>query len=84
MGSDKDLMGTAVGKASVRAIRQPNGSLSVVFLPLAVGKGKDGLPRSTAARAMYNLLFQKINPDLLKEDYPVSVIAAGSSGEPEE
>jgi hypothetical protein len=83
IGSDEDLMGAAVGKASVRAIRQPNGSLSVVFLPLSVEEGKDGLSRSTAARAMYNLLFQKIDPDLLEEDYPVSVIAEGSSVETE-
>jgi len=84
VGSDKDLMGSAADKASVRALKRPDGSLSVVFLPLAVDGATKGLPRSTAARAMYNMLFQKIDPDMLKENYPISDHAAADSDGTEE
>jgi hypothetical protein len=84
VGSDKDLMGSAVGKANIRAFRKPNGSLAAVFLPLAPKSGAKGLPRSTAARAVYNMLFQKINPEMLEENYPSSVSAADNHDDTKE
>jgi hypothetical protein len=72
VGSDKNLMGSAVGKASIQAFKLSNGSLAAAFLPLAPKDGAKGLPRSTAARAVYNMLFQKITPEMLEENYPIS------------
>jgi hypothetical protein len=68
------------GKASVRALKQPDGSLSVAFLPLASEGATKGLHRSTAGRAMYQMLFQKIDPEMLKETYPISNTSAADSG----
>jgi len=72
IGTDKELMGSAVGKAQIKALRKPGGSLAAVFLPLAPKSGANGLPRSIAARATYNMLFQKIDPAMLEENYPIS------------
>ena len=72
IGTDKELMGSAVGKAQIKALRKPGGSLAAVFLPLAPKSGAKGLPRSIAARATYNMLFQKIDPAMLEENYPIS------------
>lgn len=84
VGSDQELMGSAAGKASIRAIKQLNGSLSVVFLPLAAEEGAEGLSRSTAGRAMYHMLFQKIDPDMLEESYPSSFTSSVDPGGAEE
>ena len=73
IGSDQDLMGSAAGKASIRAFRKSNQSLAAAFLPLAPERGANGLPLSTAARATYNLLFQKVSPEVLEENYPISI-----------
>lgn len=72
IGTDKELMGSAVGKAQIKAFRKPDGSLAAVFLPLAPKSGAKGLPRSIAARATYNMLFQKIDPAMLEGNYPIS------------
>ena len=72
IGTDKELMGSAVGKARIRAIRKPDRSLAAVFLPMAAKSGAKGLTRPTAGRAVYNILFQKINPEMLEESYPIS------------
>ena len=81
IGSDKELMGSAVGKASIRAFKKPDASLAAVFLPMAPKTGAKGLPRSIAARAVYNILFQKIDPAILEESYPISGITQPSQAD---
>ena len=73
VGSDEDLMGAAVGKAKIQAFRKANNSLAAALLPVAPAAGAKGLPRSTAARAVYNMLFQKVPPEMLEENYPIAV-----------
>lgn len=72
IGTDKELMGSAVGKAKIKAIRKPDRSLAAVFLPMAAKSGAKGLTRPIAGRAVYNILFQKIDPEMLEESYPIS------------
>lgn len=78
IGSDKELMGPAVGQAKIQAIKQESGALAVVFLPLADTSGSNGLTIPVAARGVYNMLFQKLDPEILLETYPISTDTADS------
>lgn len=80
VGADKELMGSEAGKANIRAYKQENGSLAAAFLPVAPKTGAKGLPPSIAGRAMYQMLFQKADPRMLEENYPISVEVSGGSG----
>lgn len=73
IGGDKELMGTEAGKASVQAFKLANQSLAAAFLSVASSDKSKGLPRSTAARAIYNMMFQKMDPMILQQNYPISL-----------
>lgn len=79
IGSDKELMGPAAGQAKIQAIKQESGALAVVFLPLAGTSASDGLAIPVAARGVYNMLFQKLDPEILLETYPISTDTADSN-----
>ena len=83
IGKDKDLMGTLAGKVQIQAFKRENGSLAAAFLPVLTNSGPEGLPKSIAARALYNMMLQKISPEILEDSYPSSISSNETSVEAE-
>jgi len=72
IGDDTDLLGTVAGESAFKGLKRADGSLSAIFMPLAIKGSAGGASPPVAAKAAYNLLMQKENPEALSPRYPIA------------